>query len=51
MIGWIVLLLTGCSGGCLGPPPDNVIVILIDDIGVDKVGAYGAEYTLSLIHI
>ncbi len=47
MVAWLV-------GGCTQPAPDtsahgsdtpeNVLVVLIDDIGVDKVGAYGGSY-------
>lgn len=49
MVFWMVLWLCGCHCGApsvdaTGTLPENVLVVLIDDIGVDKVGAYGERY-------
>lgn len=48
----LLLLLAACSW--LAPvPPDhhNVLVLLIDDIGVDKVGVYGSSYAAHTPHL
>ncbi|HHO52907.1 MAG TPA: hypothetical protein ENK18_19040 [Deltaproteobacteria bacterium] len=43
-VGWIGALLQGCGppqGPIPGRSPANVLILLTDDQGVDKVGAYG----------
>lgn len=29
--------------GCLGSQNDNVLLVIIDDVGIDKIGAYGVD--------